>query len=134
MLVTIGHRTHDQITNHPSTHPTEQVVKGSCRNPDCCKRGKNLCDAFTYSEMEPPTLGLVDVFMYVIEGCRHDDVLPLSRIHEPNPTHPHLNINAQLRPPRLAAGGDDGGDAGHGPGCALRLLHGGHAGAPFVHG
>lgn len=46
---------------HPPTQPTNhtQVVKGSCRNPDCCKRGKNLCDAFTYSELEPPTLGYV---------------------------------------------------------------------------
>lgn len=73
MVFKIGHLTQDHTANHhPPTHPTKQVVKGSCRNPDCCKRGKNLCDAFTYSEMEPPTLGLVDVYTSVyINICGH---------------------------------------------------------------
>ncbi len=55
----------------PPTHAPcidHQVVKGSCRNPDCCKKGKNLCDAFTYAEMEPPTLGCVDFFVGWLVG------------------------------------------------------------------
>lgn len=35
----------------------DQVVKGTCRNRDCCKKGKSLCEAFTYSPLDPPTLG-----------------------------------------------------------------------------
>ncbi|EWM25563.1 acid sphingomyelinase-like phosphodiesterase 3b [Nannochloropsis gaditana] len=43
------------------------VVKGNCRKPDCCKKGENVCEAFTYDESELPTLGC-DPPVSLLEG------------------------------------------------------------------
>lgn len=34
-----------------------QVPKGTCRNEACCLDGVDECQPFTYSELDPPTLG-----------------------------------------------------------------------------